>query len=353
MADDFNITECSEESSNLVASVNYIRTASALASTITCIVALILLLKYMCRRATRLWNTFSHRLIVSFLMAALLYSFSTCFQWVRLLHDYSNPHALRACEAVGFFVQYFSWTLILMTSVLIFHLFNMLYKCCSRFDYSQKIDKLGSDRFRVQNSSEHFKLIVYILISFGLPLLFVWIPFLPEIKGYGPSGYWCWIMICDQNGNRYITGYIEQALFWYLSIIVVMGIIIVFIIAVVYHLRNMRSKLKIACPLIMFPLIFFFVNMIAILNRVVTLVLSRPVTALAILHGFIDPLWGIFASAVVFVYICIVECDSGNANRNNQDYRRPTVYDDSSSDRELDERHLTNKEHNEERDEHV
>ena len=306
---DDNATLCNVGNRQLLLAVSILTSATAVVSFLMCFVAIAILLKYMCSKSTaEYWNTFSHRLIVSFLLSAFFYSLFTCFQWVRITHESSRLHTVRGCEAVAFFVEYFSWTLVLTTCLLFFHLFRIL---C--LENSERLLRSWC------KTSDHIQLAIYMVISFFVPLLFTWVPFIPAIKGYGPSGYWCWLMICDKDGNRYITGYVEQAFLWYGSILLVMVVIAALIVPIICQLCKKRpSNFKIACPLMMFPLIFFLINVVGVVNRVITLILNQPIPFLSFVHGFIDSLWGAVAAVVIISYICVVECKNCTITRRAQ-----------------------------------
>jgi hypothetical protein len=119
-------------------------------------------------------------------------------------------------------------------------------------------------------------------------------------------------MVCDENNQRYIPGYVHQALMWYASIFIVMAVIVVLSIAVICRIWTNKNKkvTAITCPLLLFPLIFFVVNMISLVNRITVMVLGFPIPVLAVLNGFIDSLWGVLAAFIFFSYLCIIECNA-------------------------------------------
>lgn len=318
-------TFCNEEyNGTLLVAINSIRTVTAGFSSLVCLSSIFLLLFIMCRRGPsgdRDDNTLNNKLILSFLFSALIYSIATIFQWVRLKHESENFHYSTACEAVGFLVGYFGWTLMLKSFFLIYHLFYILYKgkpekSCIRWapnSCSNIIDNVAKMTPGVT------RLVVYIVISYLFPLLFVWIPLIPELKGYGSSGYWCWIVVCTSDDDYYKIGYAEQALIWYIPIIIISIVIIALIITIIIKLVRLEEKVAISCPLLSFPIVFLFVNIIAFINRVVVASRHHPVPTLAILHSLIDPLWGTMAAMTLFVYIGAVHRESFKCCRMRSD----------------------------------
>lgn len=293
---------CQSDYSENLKEINIIRTVTAGISTFASLTALVLLFYLICRKS---WDTLSHRLIACFLVSAFFYSLATVFQWVRLVYDETDSSKVIGCEVLGFFVEYFSWTLMLMTFFLIFHLFDIVYnKPLDRFFARCKITSSNS---RVPKWLTYLGF--YVIVSYGLPLLIVWIPFIPSFSGYGLSGYWCWIEVCDPEGHPYIAGYILQALMWYLPIMIVSLVIGVLVGVVLWKMCNVKKKTDIvSCPLFAFPFVFLIVNIVAFANRVVVLSIGHPYVGLAFLHGFIDPLWGSLASVTLFTYVGIVWC---------------------------------------------
>ena len=314
---DPNVTTfCNEEyNGTLLVAINSIRTATAGFSSLICLASILFLLFIMCRRGPsgdRDYDTLNNRLILSFLFSALIYSIATIFQWVRLEYDPDDSHYSAACEAVGFLVGYLGWTLMLMSFFLIYHLFYIVYKgnlekfcigltpnCCKNM-----ISNVA------EMAPESTRLVIYIVTSYVFPLLFVWIPLIPGIKGYGSSGYWCWIVVCTSDDDYYKIGYAEQALLWYIPVLLISGVIFVFIVIIIIKLIQLEERVTISCPLLTFPFVFLFVNVIAFVNRVVVASRHHPVPTLAVLHSLIDPLWGTMAAITLFVYIGAVHRES-------------------------------------------
>ena len=324
-------TVCSYLNDEYLREINILRISIASISTLSCFVAIISLVILMCRRSNghiSQWDTPNHRLILCFLVAAFLYSLATVFQWIRLFYNSDNPLSVKGCEIVAFFVEYFSWSLILITLFMIFKLFFTICPC----PYSQ-ISSAVSLCFKTKNR----ECIVYSSATFLIPLMFVWIPFLPSIQGYGVSGEWCWIKVCDQNGDRFVTGYFLQAFLWYISVLVLMGIIVGLIIAIVCRLRSKlcTKEALIALPLLLYPIVFLLVNIIALINRLTVLITGDVVPALSFIHGLVDPLWGLLASLVLLFYCLIIRKRENNlphyVNISNVDHEDEEVNIDLSN----------------------
>lgn len=309
-----NSTVCSYLNEDYLLEINILRISTASISTLSCGVAIISLVTLMCRRINgrnSQWDTSNHRLILCFLVAAFLYSLATVFQWVRLFYNLNSSLSVKGCEVVAFFVEYFSWTLILITLFMIFKLLFTVYQWpCSKKSEDSQISSAVSLCFRTKNR----ECIVYSSATFLIPLLFVWIPFLPSIQGYGVSGEWCWIKVCDQNGDRFVTGYILQAFLWYMSVLLLMAVIVGLIIAIVCRLRSQlfTKKALIVLPLLLYPIVFLLVNIIAFINRLTILITGDFVPALSFIHGLVDPLWGLLASLVLLFYYLIIRKQDNN-----------------------------------------
>lgn len=289
---------CQADYTKYLEPVNFVRTTTAGISTLFCVFAVILLLVLICRKNNS-WDSPAHRLILSLLFSALLYSLLTVFQWIRLEYNTSETSYVIICEVVGLGVEYLSWTLMLMTFFLTYHLFNNIYgdaiekRCCP-----------SSLLAWYSVSYEVKQLVLYNLVSYLVPLLFVWIPFIPGISGYGLSGYWCWIEVCDEDGSHLVAGYVEQTMMWYAPILVLSIIIIILTVAIVWRMYRVKEKSDIvSCPLLSYPFVFLAVNIFGFLNRIVILIIGHPLPVLAFLHAFVDPLWGTLASLTLFAYI--------------------------------------------------
>ena len=333
-------TLCNEEyNGTLLLVVNCIRTATAGVSSLLCFASIILLFVILCKKSSsgdRDGNTPANRLILAFLFSALFYSVATVFQWVRLEYDPEDSYYSTACEAIGLLVGYFGWALMLMTFFLIYHLFHvvsvgvveswclrlkMTLSCC------RGLAKYVSDK----NAADIVRLMVYVAVSYVFPALFIWIPLIPEIKGYGSSGYWCWIVVCNREDDYYEIGYAEQALLWYIPVLLISGIIIAFIVIIIIWLVKGKQKLTISCPLLTFPILFLCVNAIAFVNRVVVASGHHPIPSLAILHSLVDPLWGTMAAITLFVYIGAVYKGHRETYRNSEAMRFITLLEEDDT----------------------
>ena len=218
---------------------------------------------------------------------------------------------------------YFGWALMLMTFFLIYHLFHVVSvgvveSWCLRLKTTPSCCRGLAKYVSDKNAADIVRLMVYVAVSYVFPALFIWIPLIPEIKGYGSSGYWCWIVVCNREDDYYEIGYAEQTLLWYIPVLLISIVIIVFIVIIIIWLVKGKQKLAISCPLLTFPILFLCVNAIAFVNRVVVASGHHPIPSLAVLHSLVDPLWGTMAAITLFVYIGAVFKGHRETHRNTE-----------------------------------
>ena len=156
------------------------------AATIVCLIAIALVFIF------KLYKYFAHRLALYQVLAALLYGAALAMELVFLRHPDKELKS-HGCIAISFFFLYFSWVKLMFTSWVVLHLlcFSVFYKNL------QHLEKL------------------FVAISIGFPLLFVWVPFVSE--AYGSAGAWCWIRNWqnDSSTDPYYPGIAEQFILWY------------------------------------------------------------------------------------------------------------------------------------------
>lgn len=275
-----------------------IRSTVASFSALSCLVGIGLTL------VLKLWNRFTNRLSLYLMILAFFYSFLTAFQWVaaRTLDD--QPGSREGCSTVAFLVQYSSWSLLLFIFLLTLNLFLTIFM---------------ERELNFRNWE-----IVIVLISILFPMLFAWIPFVHNY--YGLSGIWCWIRSHDDmNCSVVATGVAEQIILWYipLTVLLVISITLIVMIFVKYlHYKSFKSlqppelyqrALKEYSPLLVYPIIFFLLNLVALSSRIAAIVQLFPLGLLYV-HAIIDPCWGLVASSAAIAYILLKNnsCKSGN-----------------------------------------
>uniref|UniRef100_A0A1X7V874 G-protein coupled receptors family 2 profile 2 domain-containing protein n=1 Tax=Amphimedon queenslandica TaxID=400682 RepID=A0A1X7V874_AMPQE len=279
---------------NEVRTLGIIRSSVALVSALSCIGAIVLVL-LLARKQWRRFK-FTKRLSLYLTILALLYSVATTFQWVSSSAIDEQPGGEQGCKAVAFFVQYSSWSLLVFTFLLTLILFITVYK---RKEPHYKRWEIGT-----------------LLASILSPLITVWIPFIND--SYGLSGIWCWIRSHDStNCTVFLPGVIEQIALWYapLSILMIASSILMFMTIGKYiylvfkpcgyqtidaDLRYQNS-FKDYSPLVVYPIVFFSLNIIALSSRIASTQYVFP-KGLLYIHSIVDPCWGLIASIATIIY---------------------------------------------------
>ena len=138
------------------------------------------------------------------------------YQLVLAIHSQPNSFPHDVCKTFGFLVQYFGSVQLLLTLGISMVLFFKVWdatpwkpecvdschkrtKECTFACCGCKINKLE---------------VVFLVLVFGLPLLFDWIPF--ATNSYGAIGPWCWISSTsiEKNCTIHIAGLVEQIVLW-------------------------------------------------------------------------------------------------------------------------------------------
>ena len=252
--------------------------------------------------ALRLHKYFTYRLASYQVVSGIFLSLSLVLQLMQDKYQAS-------CKVFGFFVEYFMWVKLLFTILLVFHFLAL-------FVYNErKLDKLEP---------------LYVFVSFFLPMLFVWIPF---IEGkYGKAGAWCWIQDWKNNcpNKKDLVGIVEQFVLWYaplfisLTISIIVAVVIVITVAkrayfkttgqsektslmtlqAETHKHN-QGALKQLLPLLAYPIIFYLLALVPLINRMYDAVSSDVNYPLALCHILSLSSWGFFSSLALLVHVCI------------------------------------------------
>ena len=243
------------------------------------------------------WRFFTQRLVVYLAISVGVQAMATIIHRV----DYRNETSafyVRFCKLSGYVEHNTSW-MELMSIVIItlyIFLFAMFRKRTDRLEY------------------------VYLFFIFVFPVLFNWIPF--TLNVFGRAGAWCWI--ASENiytCEEYLSGQVLQFVLWYIPLYVILIILISLYIAILvkincYHKHKwtgsysgnerklLHKKLtKEIRPLMSYPLIYFVLNIIPLINRINGIVNpDNPILALWVLSGLLFPLKG-GAIAMAFVLL--------------------------------------------------
>ena len=271
---------------------------TALVSFSLCVVAMMFVLCF------KLHKKFVYRLALYQVFSSMLVSLAVMLATVPIyIHDLIPYTTI--CTAGGYILEYLMWVKLLFAFFLLFHIF-----CLAAF--LKNLMKLE---------------VYYVLLSFLIPLLFTWIPFIHT--SYGSTESWCWIRAhssCDPT-QRYWEGFIEQFALWYgpLSICIFVSIpaIIVILVAFKYRYNRLspsesdplleecmkRYMLKVyfrkLIPLLIYPIIFFALFLFPIFRQVHHAI-SPPNFTLSLIHSVCYASVGLFSSIVLILHVLLV-----------------------------------------------
>ncbi len=255
----------------------------------------------------RLHVHFSYRLALYQVVSSMFFSVSLIIQlsmttlWKR---------AAWVCEIFGFLLEYFMWVKLLFTIILIFHFF-VLAVCLKNL---------------------HKYELVYVLLPILIPVLYVWIPFIKAV--YGNAGAWCWIKDWVENCayQNSIAGIVEQFALWYgplfisLTISIGAAILVVVILTrrayysksddnsetgpllyttIQAETRHNQAALKQLLPLLAYPVIFYVLSILPLVNRIFDAAQTRVSYPLALAHAVSIGSWGFFSSLALLIHIAV------------------------------------------------
>lgn len=275
-------------------------TSTASISVFMCVITITLVFVY------KLHKHFTYRLASYQVFSSMCFSGSLIVQ-ISLINNNFNDTPL--CETLGFFVEYFMWVKLLFTMSLVFHFFVLAI-------YLKNLHKFE---------------VIYFVISVTLPLFYVWIPFVRQT--YGQAGAWCWIKdwkgdCATLNHNR---GIIEQFVLWYgpLYASLTASVIIAIYVGITLARRAYRNRLttseagpllhttiqaenthnqaalKQLIPLLAYPVIFYILTLVPVINRIYDVVSKQVNFTLAIAHAISIGSWGFFSSWALLLHIAI------------------------------------------------
>ena len=250
---------CQQFSSKQWHMLSIARTATASTSCLACLTAFILVL--VCRAHHR----FVHRLTLYLTGAAFFLSVLYALQIlpVKLHNGIASTREgwSGLCTAIAFLDQYTGWVMLLIICWINLYLFLLAVTKSSALVNHKRVYEVAG-----------------IVTVFILPLTYVWIPFLDD--RYGLAGAWCWIKLTKGTCNAsYVTGLEFQIGLWYGPAIVITSLSFIGMCALVYALCKQVLKtenntaqhinaLKDAFPLLVYLVIFNFINCLDIVNHI-------------------------------------------------------------------------------------
>ena len=256
----------------------------------------------------KLYKHFTYRLATYQVLSSMMFSVGIILQLIFTKYK-KGTFARYMCEFVGFSIEYFMWVKLLFTICLILHFFFLAV-------FLKNLMKLE---------------LLYVFVSILTPIFFVWIPFIHH--SYGMAGAWCWIRDWKDDCARkdYREGIIEQFLLWYgplflsltVSIMVVVFILFVLVrraystskisteagpllyTTVQSKIRHNRKALKQLLPLLAYPVIFYMLALLPLVNRIYDAISPNANYFLALGHCLSIGAWGFFSSWALLIHILL------------------------------------------------
>lgn len=284
-------SECSEfdHESDKFRAVAFVSVGSASLSTLACIAVIFTIFFF------KKYIFFTHRLVLYLILTALFSSLAVMARLYRVAPSLDSKPLKMVCMVAAFFEQTASWSELIAYVCLTFNLFMIAA-------FNKRTERLEP---------------LYFLLIFVLPLTVTWIPFIKE--SYGEAGAWCWIRDLNEDCSAYRLGTIFRYVLWTASSNVVLVLLVVSYIALIIIVYRQKRKWtgnfdpeveqrkemmkKEVWPLLFIPIVYFFIGIFPIINRVVdTIQDNEPVFALWILHAAISPLQGGY---VALIYILL------------------------------------------------
>ena len=223
------------------------------AGSIVCIAAVLLAL-YL-----KLHRKIVYRLAIYQVVSALAFGITCIMDASQLLAE-QNHISLPLCLTVAFLTTYTLWLKLAFTVVVSLHLF--IFAVC--YTNLKKFE------------------VLYLVMSFVLPLAISAIPFTTHSYGY-QNGGWCWIQDQDQDGNctthDNVPGQIEEYVIWFVPAIIgllassLLVIAMVTILCCRIHRKHNRpgeeqykNALKQMLPLVVYPIVFCTLLLVSMSN---------------------------------------------------------------------------------------
>ena len=230
-------------------------------STLAAIVCLLAILIFAFIKA---YQKFVHRLSLYLTISALARAISNVLQCapVENMCGYVVVRNEQLCKAAGFLTEYSLWMLLLITCWIVLYLFIL---AVFKRKYNSRKCEVG-----------------LLILCHTVPLLVSIVPFIDFQNGtmYGLAGPWCWIKVTDENCHEYKEGVIEQFALFYGPFIIAFTLhFLAMLVVIIVLYRGTRKEsgrlqdqlkdaMKEAMPLLIYPVFFNILVLLAFINRV-------------------------------------------------------------------------------------
>ena len=290
-------------------------------SIVACITAA--LLACVCRVGRR----FTHRISLYLLLAVAFNEVTHCLQYSMYDYQPMNNFYNMSCEILGALLQLSAWTMLLFTTVLVFHLacLTILIEIRSTIligvTYRVLILTLSKQETEVTYKAKRQAWcleISYILIPILVPMSFLWIPFIND--AYGMAGTWCWIRSEDDFCEENLAGSIERYALWFIPLILLCVINMITIAAILVILckrlciektsdKVYRNMLWENAPLLTYPVInnFFSLFLLArgLYETIPNTNNNQVLRALMVMNSVASPTRGLIFALAYCLFIVI------------------------------------------------
>ena len=264
-------------------------------SALMCILAIAMIIIF------RMYKSLTNRVILYLLVGVLFFCLATVFLISALWHNYWKGEHYQLCVVEGFFIGYSELVMLFSTLIVTLYLTIIVLS----YSYYQKITKGTCSTCTILDA-------FYLFFSWILPLIVAWIPFVHN--NYGLSGPWCWIRLYNDDCSWNKEGMIEVYGTSYGELILGLSLnnFVLVVVGVTLCKRSRSNTLSLeyrkvhkqTLPLIIFPIIYEGLSLIALINRIYQSVKSgKYLKGLFFAHAVTAPSWGFFAGLFVIIYV--------------------------------------------------
>ena len=249
----------------------------------------------------RMYKSVTNRIVLYLLVAVIFYCLTNVLRISALWHNYWKGEHYKFCVVDGFLNGYSELVMLFSTLIVTLHLTIIVLS----YSYYQKITKRT---YYTCTILEPF----YLFFSWILPLIIACIPFVHN--NYGLSGAWCWIKLYNDDCSWNKEGMIEVYGTSYGELILGLSLnnFVLVVVGVTLCKRSRSNTLSLeyrkvhkqTLPLIIFPIIYEGLSLIALINRIYQSVKSGEyLKGLFFAHAVTDSGWGFFAGLFVIIYL--------------------------------------------------
>ena len=281
------IDHCYNFTDELFLAANSTRSLLSLISVLISIPVIALRIAQCYKRSDLIKHT--DRLMVYACIATTLYASVESIQFVRIWNwDV-------ACTVVGMFVEYTSVSVLVITACIGGHLMVLIWqtRCMKRAPDN-------TDKYKRHE-------VIYVFLTFLLPLLFIPWPFIHA--SYGQSGAFCWISFANDDCKLDWNHLVITIMLYYVWMIMVGPFTLVVAVTVVATLCLRKSQ-KVRCSTyaVLFYMMAFFMSFLVNIIGGVLLLNDTSTVSYLMIQVISEPFFTIFTTAILLVQLCWSKC---------------------------------------------